>query len=64
MIDGEQDIQVYQISDFSLSLEYSMEMLEKGYHVDTLIFKKEQPKKITLSEEKTPVEEIPLLGLI
>jgi hypothetical protein len=45
-----EDTIVYEISDYTLSLEYAQDMIKKGYHVKTLIFVKEEPKL------KTPFE--------
>ena len=62
MIDGEQDTIVYEILDYSVSLQYASEKLAEGFHVSTLIFTKDKPK--TLLETVKQPEEIPLLGLI
>jgi hypothetical protein len=40
---SEQDTIVYQITDYTKSLSYASEMMERGYHVTTLIFKKGEP---------------------
>jgi len=58
----DKDIEVYEITDYSLSLEHAIKMMEDGFSVQTLIFKKEKSK--TLPETVKQPEEIPLLGVI
>jgi len=40
---GEEDAIVYEIIDYTTSLVHASEMMAQGYHVTTLIFKKELP---------------------
>ena len=64
MIDGEQDIIVYEITDYSSSLVYASEKLSEGYHVTTLVFTKPLPKSLRLPAQEKEYSHIPLLGVI
>jgi hypothetical protein len=63
MIDGEQDVIVYEIKDYTISLTYASEKLQEGYHVTTLVFTKPLPKTLKLPI-KNNWQPIPLLGVI
>ena len=39
---AEEDTIVYEIKDYTQSLNYASEMMAQGYHVTTLVFKKGQ----------------------
>jgi len=59
---GEQDTIVYEITDYTTSLIHASEIMNRGYHVTTLVFTRVKPR--TLPEAMKQPREIPLLGVI